>query len=56
MPSKYFGNQLIFKRFKHIQTSPQVKLFKFALKNLPLIEDNMDMLTTIENEILKMAT
>ena len=32
-----------------------MKLFKFALKNLPLLEESHDMFTMIESQVQKMA-
>lgn len=55
MPSEYFGTHMIFKKFKPVQVSREVKLLKYALKNLPILEDNMEMLSTIESELSKMA-
>jgi len=55
MPNDLLGKDLIFRQFKKQKLSSEdVKLFKFALKTLPMIEQNQDMLSVIDAEVQNM--
>ena len=54
MPFEYFGSNLVFKRFKQVKSATSLKLFKFALKNLPMIDGDQEMSTLIDEENEKM--
>jgi len=55
MPNHLLGKDLIFRQFKKEKASSEdVKLFKFALKVLPMIEQNQDMLSIIDAEVQNM--
>ena len=55
MPTELLGNDLIFRKFKRVKASPKVKMLKYVLQNIPLVEEGQDMLTLIENELEKMG-
>ena len=54
MPGHLFGKDLIFERFEKTKTPQNVKLFKFALKNLPMVEEGQDLVSLIDSELKKM--
>jgi len=39
MPADLFGKDLVFRKFERVRASYNVKLLKFVLKNLPLVEE-----------------
>ena len=53
MPSDLFGKDLVFRKFERVKAGYSVKLLKYVLKNLPLVEEGQDLLTLIENETQK---
>ena len=55
MPAHSFGKDLVFKRFVASHSPANVKLFKFALKNISMVEDNQDVLSLIDEELRKMV-
>lgn len=54
MPEHLFGKDLIFERYVKTKTPQNVKLFKFALKNLPMVEEGQDLVALIDTELKKM--
>ena len=48
MPAHLFGEDAVFKRFTRVKAKYPVKLLKFVLKTLPLIEEGQDMCTLID--------
>ena len=53
IPSSMLGKDLIFSRFQRINASKELKLFKFALKALPMIESSQDIVSLIDIELEK---
>lgn len=51
MPSDLFGKDLVFRKFERVKAVYPVKLLKYVLKNLPLVEEGQDIHTLIENEL-----
>lgn len=55
MPNELLGKDLVFRQFERVKASPDVKLFKFALKTLPMIEENQDIVTLIDQTVDKIV-
>lgn len=55
MPAKYFGSNLVFRQFHRVKSPESVKLFKFALKSLPMIETSQDLVSLIDKEVQHMT-
>lgn len=51
MPSDLFGKDLVFRKYERVKAVYPVKLLKYVLKNLPLVEEGQDIHTLIENEL-----
>ena len=55
MPPELFGKDLVFRRFKSVRASEDVKLLKFVLKHLPFVEEGQNLVSLIDAEAQKMS-